>query len=83
MAALSGEITIKTAEYRPCYVDGEKALFHRWAEISEPPSWGQSKTVRTVAIVEYESGIVFEVAPTAVRFVAGIMNDYCFDEMDN
>ena len=22
-------------EYRPCYVDGEKALFHRWKEVDQ------------------------------------------------
>lgn len=25
-------IKIQNAEYRPCFVDGKKALFHRWAE---------------------------------------------------
>lgn len=25
-------IEIQNAEYRPCLVDGKKALFHRWAE---------------------------------------------------
>jgi hypothetical protein len=25
-------IEIQNAEYRPCFVDGRKALFHRWAE---------------------------------------------------
>ena len=31
MATLEKTITIG-AELRPCYVDGKKALFHRWAE---------------------------------------------------
>lgn len=30
MAGLNGTITISTGEYRPCIVDGSKALFHRW-----------------------------------------------------
>lgn len=29
-------ITITTAEYRPCYVDGKKALFHRWIDKEQP-----------------------------------------------
>ena len=36
MGALDGTITMTTAEYRPCYVDGIKALFHRWAEKETP-----------------------------------------------
>ncbi len=29
---LDGTLTIQTNEYRPCYVNGEYAIFHRWAE---------------------------------------------------
>lgn len=36
MAALDGTITMTTSEYRPCYVDGIKALFHRWEEKETP-----------------------------------------------
>ena len=31
MGSLANTITI-TQELRPCYVDGKKAFFHRWAE---------------------------------------------------
>lgn len=94
-----GDITIRTAEYRPCYVteaiaysDGRpvvrherKALFHRWAEIIEPPKWGESirAAAQTVAIVEFEDGNVAEVEPSAVRFVPGLMNEYDFMEAVN
>lgn len=27
-----GHIEVRTTEYRPCYVDGKKALFHRWED---------------------------------------------------
>lgn len=37
----------------------------------------------TVAIVEFEDGEVAEVAPSAVRFVPGLMNEYDFAEAVN
>lgn len=35
MAAMDGTITMTTAEYRPCYVNEKKALFHRWIDKDE------------------------------------------------
>lgn len=35
MAALDGTITMTSAEYRPCYVNDKKALFHRWIDKEE------------------------------------------------
>lgn len=35
MAALDGTITMTTAEYRPCYANNKKALFHRWTDKEE------------------------------------------------
>ena len=32
MSALDGKVTFLSAEYRPCFVGGKKALFHRWAD---------------------------------------------------
>lgn len=32
MDGLNGTITIKSGEYRPCFVNGENALFHKWIE---------------------------------------------------
>lgn len=67
MSSLSSEITIST-EKRLCVVDGKKALFHNWAEISYPiaesvmrggPPAGQVSYV--VALVEYEDGTVEKV----------------------
>lgn len=65
----------KSPKLRPCMVDGEKALFHRWedyATILEPSPMvgghpgGQLR--ETFAIVEMESGQVMEVKPTKVKF---------------
>lgn len=69
------KVAITTSDYRPCSVDGIKAIFHRWAEKSwvVPPSplvGGHSGgTVRGVfAIVEMEDGTVREVEPTQIKF---------------
>lgn len=69
------KVAITTSDYRPCIVDGFKAIFHRWAEKSwvVPPSplvGGHSGgTVRGVfAIVEMEDGTVREVEPTQIKF---------------
>ena len=32
MASLDGTITINSVEYRPCIINGEKALFHKWVD---------------------------------------------------
>ena len=65
----------KPTKLRPCKVDGEKALFHRWedyATVIEPSPMvgghpgGQLR--ETFAIVEMESGQVMEVKPTKVKF---------------
>lgn len=65
-------------EKRPCYVDGVKAIFHRFSERSEiiapsPMKGGHGGGVLkwTVAIVEYENGVVSEVEVTKVRFADG------------
>nr|DAR24704.1 MAG TPA: hypothetical protein [Caudoviricetes sp.] len=46
-------------EYRPCFVDGRKALFHRWTAYD----------IIDYAIVEYEDGTVDIVHPESIRFV--------------
>ena len=65
----------KSPKLRPCMVDGERALFHRWedyATVIEPSPMvgghpgGQLR--ETFAIVEMESGQVMEVKPTKVKF---------------
>ena len=85
-----GEITVRTSEYRPCFVDGKKALFHRWLEyamVIEPsPMVGGHRGGEikyTLAIVEYEDGTLDQVNPSRVRFVPGIMNDYDFGGVES
>ena len=86
MAALDGVVTFHSAEYRPCYVDGKKALFHRWTERSEiiPPSpmiggHGGGCIKFTSAIIEYDDGSIAEVEPSKIRFADRKINEYKFD----
>lgn len=51
-------ILISDIEYRPCYVRGKKALFHKYIKILES----------TIALVEYEDGQVDEVDPILIKF---------------
>lgn len=37
-------ITISSSEYRPCIVDGKKALFHKWNDFAN--TVGQEITIR-------------------------------------
>lgn len=67
MSSLSSEITIST-EKRLCTVDGRKALFHNWAEISyvieaSPLRGGHpgGQVSYVVALVEYEDGTIEKV----------------------
>lgn len=80
-------ITTTTAEYRPCYANGKKALFHRWTEEAGvlPPSimkgghsGGQIRTA--FAIVEYEDGTIALVLPQKIRFIDNKFKEYDFTE---
>lgn len=73
-------VTIQENEYRPCYVNGKKALFHRWvntarpqlprgAEPGENARYFQFRS--TQAIVEYEDGTVDRVWPQDIQFADG------------
>lgn len=82
---------------RPCFVDGKKALFHLWGNEpckieNKIQHFYDNKvlnehvetynTTRLIGIVEYDDGTVAEVEPSKVKFVAGIFNDYSFDEQE-
>lgn len=87
MAGLNGTITYRSSEYRPCLVDGKKALFHRWEDISQivSPSLmvgghngGENKSV--AGIVEFEDGTIKEILPGQIQFTDNIFKEYCFEE---
>jgi len=73
-------------EYRPCYVDGKKALFHKWNDIAvvQAPGFavgsspgGQLK--ETFGLVEFEDGTVREVSPHKIKFADRKIKEYYFD----
>lgn len=106
MATINNTVTIKTTEYRPCYVNDKKALFHRWIDKEEvalqfngfllstdeiaaaledyrtkgilPHNANIEKIKTTLAIVEYEDGIIDEVRPQQIRFADNKINEYAF-----
>lgn len=82
-------IVSRECEYRPCYVNGRKALFHRWVntarpqlpkgqELSENARFFQFRT--THALVEYEDGTMDQVWPRDIKFADhGRFHDYAWD----
>lgn len=87
MAQMESTITVKTSEYRPCFVKDRRALFHRWEDNSEiyAPSLmvgGHDGGVvkYTLAIIEYEDGHVERVKPEDVRFADNLIKQYAFPE---
>lgn len=82
-----GENKIKN-ETRPCFYEGERAMFHQWAEhreaIVESPLVGGHPAgiiAATFAIIELEDGTVKEVYPNKIKFAdGGQFNDVAFLE---
>lgn len=81
------DITIKTFEYRACYVNGKKALFHKWCENAQPlePSalaFGHKggQLWHTLGLIEYEDGTVKFVDPFCIKFCDNLMKQYYFKE---
>lgn len=74
-------IQAQEAEYRPCYVNGRRALFHRWVNTANPslPRGVEATDEKaryfqhrsTHALVEYEDGFMARVWPQDIRFVDG------------
>lgn len=83
-ATVNGSIVVGAGEYRPCYVTGRRALFHRWADTRRPVTprgMDETETDRRYqvwhvhAIVEFEDGTLARVWPSEVQFA----NDGTFD----
>lgn len=79
-APLPTQVIVRETEYRPCWVRGKRALFHRWVNTARPTlPKGQEpgENARyyqfrsTQGLVEFESGAVELVYPQAVHFVDG------------
>lgn len=81
------EMTVRTGEYRPCIVDGKKALFHRWTDfanvVGESPLRGghsAGQIHRVYGIVEFEDGTVKEVEPYTIKFTDSLFFEYAIPE---
>ena len=70
-------ILINQNKPRPCWVDGRRAIFHRWTDSARPAKArgmeddenAQRFQLHSVhALVEYEDGTMGRVWPTAVQF---------------
>lgn len=83
----NNEIVLKSIDYRPCYVDGKKALFHKWIEYAKPVAPSMSiigdkggQLWYTFGIVEYVDGTIEEVSPAKIKFADNLINQYAFKE---
>lgn len=80
-AIKSLSIQTQENEYRPCYVNGRKALFHRWVNTANPalpkgmdPNDERAKFFQhrsTTGLVEYADGTLARVWPQEIRFADG------------
>lgn len=79
MAEVNNNMTIFVAgpEYRPCLVEGRKALFHRWVDNARPVRRNYATEDDTEnyqlhnvqALVEFEDGTVARVWPQYIQFI--------------
>lgn len=84
-------IITQEIDYRPCYVNGRRALFHRWVNTANPvlpkgvsPDDERAKFFQhrsTTGLVEYEDGTLARVWPQEIRFTdsAGRFRDYAWE----
>ena len=54
---------------RSCYVDGKKAIFHRWVDTSFPKDKGF--ILQTLALVEYEDWYFQKFQTKNIKFADG------------
>lgn len=72
---LDGLVSFSNSEYRPCIVNGKKAVFHRWHEfctvVEASPLIGGAPAGQikyTLGTVEFEDGTIAEVEPQKIKF---------------
>lgn len=73
-----GIVISQETEYRPCYVNGRRALFHRWVNTANPvlPKGVSHDNEKarffqhrsTTGLVEYADGTLARVWPQEIRF---------------
>ena len=79
MATINPQIQI-CAQTRPCWVDGRRALFHRWTDSARPVKpYGMEdddtadrfQVWNVHGLVEYEDGTMARVWPNMIQFADG------------
>ncbi len=80
------KVIVEKVSYRPCYVKGRRAMFHRWANDARPQlPHGQEpgENARyyqfrsTKGLVEFEDGTVAAVWPNEIQFAdGGVFHEY-------
>lgn len=83
------EVTTKT---RPCWVNGRRAIFHRWVDSARPakargeendPEAKYFQLFSVHALVEYEDGTMARVWPAVLQFAdGGEFAAYCWEAME-
>lgn len=70
---------IQTYDLRPCMVDGQRAVFHRWETWANVVNGGLligshpgGQISYVVGIIEYENGNVTRVSPNTIQFCDGL-----------
>lgn len=88
MFGTNKKVIVQEQEYRPCWVNGKKALFHRWINTAKPQAaYGQKITENTRyyqfrstrGLVEYEDGTVAADLPQEIQFAdGGLFHEYAW-----
>lgn len=91
MAQQFAEIEI-TAKTRPCWVNGRRAIFHRWVDSARPakargeendPEAHYFQLHSVHALVEYEDGTMARVWPAVLQFAdSGEFDTYDWEGME-
>lgn len=87
MSQINSKITMTTVEGRPCWVNGRRAIFHRWSDSARPvnPYGKDDRSDERLqkwsvhGIVEYEDGTVEREWPSAIQFADSAEKFAAFD----
>lgn len=94
MGAFDGKVTITTSERRPCWVNGRRAIFHRWIDSARPAkARGKEDDERAPhfqlysvhGLVEYEDGTMRRVWATEIQFAdsAEKFGGICWEQLEH
>lgn len=88
----NNENVLRTSEYRPCWVEGRRAFFHRWTDSArpvKPKGMEDEETTKRYqmhsvhGLVEFEDGTVTRVWPNTIQFAdGGHFNEWDWETME-